>query len=131
MAKIRSKQAVYLNATRTAVFPENHPEAAFLLVGAGSEIHESELEKYEGADKLVASEPKPYTTVTDSRMENGQLVEGDKVKVDPTANNAPSPATPNENPANAEVPAANSADTTAKTAPVKKAPAKKSAGKKK
>lgn len=118
--KIRSKQAVYLDASRTKVFPENHPEAAFLLVGAGAEIDEKEVEKYDGADKLIASEAKPYTTVTDARMVDGQLVDGDKVKIDPTANNAPSPAKPNENAANTDASAPPAAADSKKAARGKK-----------
>jgi hypothetical protein len=117
--KIRSKQAVYLDASRKKAFPENHPEAAFLLVGAGSEIDESELAKYEGADKHVASEAKPYTTVTDSKVVAGKIVEGEKVKIDPSSTDAPSPAIPNENPANTETPAAASPED---SKPAKKAP---------
>lgn len=119
--KIRSKQAVYLDANRQKAYPENHPEAAYLLVGAGSEIEESELKKYEGADKHVASEAKPYTTVTDAKMVGGKMVEGDKVKIDPSAAEAPNPAVPNENPANAEAPAAASSE---KATPGKKTPRK-------
>lgn len=122
--KIRSKQAVYLDASRKKAFPENHPEAAFLLVGAGSEIEESELEKYEGADKHVASEAKPYTTVTDAKMVGGKVVEGDKVKIDPSSTDAPSPAVPNENPANADAPAA---ATPENAKPGRKTPSKKTA----
>lgn len=107
--KIRSKQAVYLGADRKSVFPENHPDAAFLLVGAGAEIEESEMEKYSGADKLVNAEAKPYMTVTDSKVVAGKVVDGDKVKM-ATATDGPSPAVPNENPANDQAPAADSSE---------------------
>lgn len=120
--KIRSKQAVYLGADRKGVFPENHPEAAFLLVGAGVEIEESELEKYDGADKLVNAEAKPYTSVTDSKMVAGKTVEGDKVKM-ATATDGPSPAVPNENPANADAPTPAAAPPE-KATPGQKTPAK-------
>jgi hypothetical protein len=116
--KIRSKQAVYLDGSRKKAVPENHPDAAFLLVGAGCEIDEKEVDKYEGADKHIASEAKPYTTVSDTRMVGGKEVEGDKVKIDPTNQSAPNPSVEAE-------PDANPPPKTAKRARAKKTSAKK------
>lgn len=57
----KSDVALYLNADKTKVVHEGDPDAAFLLVGAGSEIDESEAEKYglksstNAEDKAVAA----------------------------------------------------------------------------
>lgn len=91
--KIKSKQAVYLDAARKKALPANHPEAAYLLVGAGCEIDENELDKYDGAEKHVNSEAKPYTTVEDTKIVGGKEVAGDKVKIDQEIVDPAEPAT--------------------------------------
>lgn len=116
--KIRSRQAVYLDASRKKAVPENHPDAAFLLVGSGCEIDEKELAKYDGAEKHVAAEAKPYSTVSDTRIVGGKEVEGSKVKVDPANQSAPNPSVEAETDANPP-------PKTAKRARAKKASAKK------
>jgi hypothetical protein len=42
----KSEKALYLNADKTKVLEEGDAEAAFLLVGAGSEIEDAEAAKY-------------------------------------------------------------------------------------
>lgn len=61
----QSDRALYLNADRTEVVEEGDPEAAFLLVGAGSEIDDADAARYglgshaksaaKAEDKQVAS----------------------------------------------------------------------------
>lgn len=75
--KIRAKQAVYTNADRTKALPEGHGDAAYLLVGHGCEIHESELEKVPGAADLAAKPMKaePAAAVPDAQIVGGEVVQ--------------------------------------------------------
>lgn len=57
----KSDKALYLNADKTEVVKEGDPDAAFLLVGAGSEIDDTDAAKYglkstsKSEDKAVAA----------------------------------------------------------------------------
>lgn len=42
----KSDRALYLNADKSEVVEEGSPDAAFLLVGAGSEIDDADAAKY-------------------------------------------------------------------------------------
>lgn len=42
----KSDKALYLNADKSQVVEEGSPDAAFLLVGAGSEIDDADAKKY-------------------------------------------------------------------------------------
>lgn len=53
-----AKQTVYLTEDRKNAVPEGDKDARFLLVRAGHEVNEAELEKYEGAQDLVTTESK-------------------------------------------------------------------------
>lgn len=51
-----SKQSIYLDADRKKAVAEGDKDGKFLLVRAGHEVNE--LEKYEGAEELAATESK-------------------------------------------------------------------------
>lgn len=58
-----AKQSVYLNLERDKALPEGHEDAKFLLVRAGQEIAEADLERYDGAADLADAEPEEKETV--------------------------------------------------------------------
>jgi hypothetical protein len=58
-----AKQSVYLNLERDKALPEGHEDAKFLLVRAGQEVAEADLERYEGASDLAEAEPEPKEEV--------------------------------------------------------------------
>lgn len=53
----KSDKALFLNADRTEVVEEGSPDAAFLLVGAGSSLDDNEAAKY-GLKSVDAPEDK-------------------------------------------------------------------------
>lgn len=52
-----AKQSVYLNLERDKALPEGHEDAKFLLVRAGQEVAEADLDRYEGTADLADTEP--------------------------------------------------------------------------
>lgn len=53
-----SDRRIYVDAMRTRVVPEDSPEAAYLLVGAGGQIPEDEARRYGLiGDKAVEGPP--------------------------------------------------------------------------
>jgi hypothetical protein len=57
-----SKQRVFVTADRKRAVPESSPDAAYLLIHEGGEIHPEELAKYTGAEALCGkAAPKPST----------------------------------------------------------------------
>jgi hypothetical protein len=70
--KLISKQRVYVTKDRTKAVPAGHPEAAFLLVPEGGEIHEKRVEEIEGATSLMAKEaPKQLATAKKPKRREG------------------------------------------------------------
>jgi hypothetical protein len=53
-----SKQTVYLNAQRTLAVKEGDSRAQYLLVRAGHEVPDAEVDRYEGAAALVGKSAK-------------------------------------------------------------------------
>lgn len=73
----KSDRDIYLNADKSAVVEEGDPDAAFLLVGAGSEIDDTEAAKY-GLKSTGKTEDKAVAAPEDDKTEQDDT-EGDEL----------------------------------------------------
>lgn len=81
----QSDRALYLNADKTEVLEEGDPNAAYLLVGAGSELDDSEAAKYglKSAPKQEDKQAAPEGDKSlDSMTKDELLAEADARGVD-------------------------------------------------
>lgn len=70
----RSDRALYLNADKTEVVEEGDPNAAFLLVGAGSEIDDADAAKY-GLKSASKTEDKAVAAPNEDKADDVDLVQ--------------------------------------------------------
>lgn len=57
-----AKQSVYFTSDRSAVVPDGHKDAKFLIVRAGTEIDDNKIRNIDGAEELASQEPAPQET---------------------------------------------------------------------
>jgi hypothetical protein len=62
----KADERIYVNADRSAVVPEDSPDAAFLLVGEGGELPDEDAAKY-GLTKRERTEAKAEADETNEQ----------------------------------------------------------------
>lgn len=85
-----AKQSVYLNRERDKALPEGHEDAKFLLVRAGQEVAEADLDRYEGVADLAEADPEekepvvipPPNLKEHGEGKGGQSIPAPKIKGD-------------------------------------------------
>lgn len=72
----KSDKALFLNADRTEVVEEGSPDAAFLLVGAGSSLDDNEAAKY-GLKNSSKAEDKAVAAPDEDKADDGEVAADD------------------------------------------------------